>query len=201
VKGGAAAAFVALPFAAYAAVLRVVAPPAAPSWAAADPFLNVLPPLAVPALAVVAAIYWRPTRADVRAELPRVALGLAAGLGAVLLLRALSGPTLPSFVPAEEGAAPGLWLNISAGLGEEVVFRLALLPLLWGRLRGGAVLITGLAFAGLHEIGPAPFSAVLFATRFVLPGFGMSVAAVVLRPSFIVAAHLAAHLLLPLLFP
>jgi len=132
---------------------------------------------------------------------------LAAGLAA-LALRAIAGPELPAFVPPEEGAGPGMALGLSAGVIEETLFRLLLLPALLDRtsaLRGGrflSIVITGLAFAGAHEVGPTAgvFSAEHFTARFLGPGIGLSLIFVYLGPPVAVIAHCTAHVALPFLF-
>jgi hypothetical protein len=168
----AGAALVALAFAGYSVVLRVVAPPAAAQWAAADPFLKVMPPLLVPALAFVAVAAWRlPSRA--------------------------------AALDAARRAATGQWLSASAGLGEELLFRLALLPALLALLLRAPVLavaLTGLAFAGLHELRAGAVRCAAVLTRLIFPGIVMSAAAWLFKPSFIVSAHCTAHVLLPLVF-
>jgi hypothetical protein len=205
----ACAALWAQPFVAWLLVLFVIDPPSEAQLAAADPFLRVLPSVIVPWLAIAVAAAWawrvRPSRAALARASMRALAGIAVALAAVALLRAIAGPRLPSFVPAEESAAPGRLLSLAAGLGEEVEFRLLLLPVVYFLLarRGSravagvvAVLASAIAFTALH--GAAPLSWMV--TRFVIPGCLMSAAALLIGPSFVVAAHCSAHLLLPVLF-
>jgi hypothetical protein len=205
----ACAALLMQPFALYLIVLRWLAPPTAANWAHADPFLRLLPARIAPALgiAVAAAWLWRapPERALLGRAAGRALLGAALALLAVGGLRLFAGAHLPSFVPAEESAGPGLLLSMSAGFNEEQAFRLLLLPALLALLSRGmsrraatvlAVVATGAAFALAH--GPAP--ATWMATRFLIPGCLFSAVCLWLGPGFAVSAHLSAHLLLPLLF-
>lgn len=213
----AAAAVLAQVFTLYVLALAAVAPPTEAHWARVDPILAIAPRdvsrWLVPALAVIAAAAWwrlaQPRGRELRRAATHAALGLVAA-GAVLgLLRAVSGPTLPSFVPAEESAGPGYLLSMTAGFGEEVLFRFALLPALYlalaRRLTRPAAIATasvlvGLAFALLHEAGPGAFDAGYFATRVVIPGAAMSAAFLAISPAFVVTAHGAAHILIPALF-
>jgi hypothetical protein len=196
------------PFTVYLLVLRIIAPASESHWAHADPILLLLPralTLAlVPALGVTAAVLWL-SRVRPRLRLGEAALGVAAGCLLVLVLRAFAGARLPAFIPPEESAGPGFLLNMTAGYAEEVLFRLALLPLAWLGLRRlrlpraaaalTAAALTGLAFALFHD---AAWSS-LFVTRFLLPGFAFSLVAL-FRPTFLVCAHCAAHVLIPALF-
>jgi len=126
-------------------------------------------------------------------------------------MRLAFGPTLPSFVPPEESARPGFTQGLAAGLFEEVLFRLMILPLSYRALLRRlsprhaapiAILVTSLAFAISHELGPgaAQFRVDHFITRFAFPGALMSAAYFVPGPAFIIAAHSTAHLLIPILF-
>ena len=138
--------------------------------------------------------------------------GIKFALAGALLVGALRlafGARWPSFIPPEESTAPGFLLNMTAGLAEEVLFRLLAIPLLFFAFRRRlrpipallvAAVITGFAFAGLHEIGPAPFAWMYLVTRVVIPGFAMSLAWGLVHPAFVVVGHCAAHVLIPLLF-
>jgi membrane protease YdiL (CAAX protease family) len=201
--GGAA---VVAPFVAAVAALEPWTPPTAAQAAAADPLVVTLRVLggrfAVPLVAgaiVVACLRGGWSRASVAWS---AAAGAAAAVGVVLLLRAVAGPVLPAFVPPEESARPGLLLGLSAGVVEEAVFRVALLPLLARRGRALAVVATGALFAVCHELPPAgrPFRPDVFTTRLLVPGCGMTALALALGTPFVVAAHCVAHLLLPLVF-
>jgi membrane protease YdiL (CAAX protease family) len=187
-------------------VVRFVAPPTEANLQAADPFLRLLPAWLVAPMAIAIAAAWlkraRPSREELGRAARRGLAGAAVGLAAVAALRAIAGPRLPSFIPAEESAAPGLWLSMAAGFGEELELRLLLLPIVYRLLSRSrfatplAIVITGAAFALLHGAAPLRF----VATRFLLPGCAFSAAALALGPSFVVIAHCTAHLVLPLLF-
>ncbi len=213
----AAAAILAQIFTVYVLVLRAAAPPTDAAWAHADPILTIAPRSLslwlVPVLgALAAAVWWRlaqPRAREMRRGLRDALLGALAAAAAVGLLRLLAGPDLPSFIPREESSGPGYLLSMSAGYGEELLFRLALLPLLYVLLarrltRPAAIMLaavlTGLGFAWLHQAGPGGFDAQFFATRFLVPGVAMSVAFLAISPAFLVTAHCAAHLLIPALF-
>ncbi|MSR58288.1 MAG: CPBP family intramembrane metalloprotease [Planctomycetaceae bacterium] len=115
----------------------------------------------------------------------------------------------PQLLPATDvpGAMSSTWHEplaqavsfVGAGIYEEVLFRLCLLPLVYGLLRGlriprgGALVLSILAtsalFSAAHYVGPAadawsPYSftfrsmaGVFFAALFVLRGFGITVGA------------------------
>ncbi|MCK6507033.1 CPBP family glutamic-type intramembrane protease [Myxococcota bacterium] len=213
----AAAALIALPWALLVLGLGLAAPATASHLAASDPLLHLLPPgwgpLVVPALALWTAVSWarvaRPARAVLGREAAKAAVGiLSAGLivGAV---RLLGGPTPPPLVPTEETLAPGLLLGLTAGLGEELLFRLSLVPpLFWAlerrlpRMPAVALtaLITGLVFTAAHALaGPTPV-ATWHLSRLLLPGMLMTFAFLRLGPSFLITAHCAAHLWIPTLY-
>ena len=213
----AVAAAAGVPFALYLMALQLTTAPSAEQWQHADPILHILPRslglIGVPALALVLAFWWtrsaRPRSADWRRG------GRYALAGVVLVavvtgaIRALAGPELPSFIPPEESARPGFLLSMTAGFGEEVLFRMIFLPLVWLALArvlkqipaaAFAILLTGLAFALLHWLGSDSFSAEFFATRFLFPGCIMSLAFLYLNPTLVVAGHSTAHLAMPLVF-
>jgi hypothetical protein len=213
----ATAALIAQPFTFTLALLRLILPPSPANWSRADPILLILPRqptlLLVPLAGVLAAAIWtmrvRPTAIEVRRGLLHAAFGAVVAIAIVIALRILAGPHLPSFIPAEESAGPGLLLGLTAGYAEEVIFRLILLPLAFFALArrtsssvaiGASVVITGLGFALLHQAGPGPSSPAWFATRFLIPGCAMSAACFAVSPSFIVGAHCTAHLLIPNFF-
>jgi hypothetical protein len=194
-------------------------PPSSGELAHADPLVVWFRGLggvwAIVALSGAVALAWivgeRPSRAAVRRGVGLALAGGAAALALALAIRALVGPALPDFIPAEESARPGLTQGLAAGLVEEAVFRLALLPLAFGvakrRMSNAAaatlaIAISALAFALAHELGPgaAPFRADYFVVRLLVPGALMSAAFFVPGPAFIVSAHGTAHLLIPLLF-
>lgn len=203
-------------FGGYLVVLNVVATPSSEQWSAADPILGILPHAmslwVVPAASLVAAVAWwrvaRPDRATLKRGAVFAVIGLAVAIGVCGAIRLVHGPRLPAFVPPEESSAPGYLLSMTAGFGEEVIFRLALLPTVYflarrhiARLPSVAIaaLITGLGFALLHEAGPGVFELHYFVTRFLFPGCVMSIAWYA-NPTFLVVAHSAAHVLMPLLF-
>ena len=215
-----AAALVLQPFVLLYLVLLLGSPITTAERATADPLVQLVlhwaGPLAIPACAVaVAGVWWRirrPTAADLRAalRLAAIALPLAAlGLG---LARYVLGPTLPAFIPPEESARPGMVLGLGAGVIEEVVFRLVLLPALFTIAQSAtstrsaalaAVVTTGFAFALMHEVGPGAgtFTPAYFLDRVLFPGILMSVLAFWPGAAFVVALHCSAHVILPLLFP
>ena len=199
----AAAAVVALPFAAYLVVMRFVRPPTAEEWAHADPILRFLPLWLIPALGVTSALVWiRLAKPALGRALRHALFGVLVAAGLCGLLRAIYGHHLPHFIPPEESAAPGVLLNMSAGYAEEIIFRIALLPALLIGLRRVplgillAVALSGLAFALAHSVHLDSH----FATRFLIPGCAFSLAALLVSPAFLVTAHCTAHILIPLLF-
>jgi len=212
----AAAAVIGLGFVVYLLALRVAAPPTPHQWARADPILGILPRevtlWAVPVSAVVVAAVWvwltrrRLAGAIWRRSAVHAIAGLVTCAALVGLLRLVVGPTLPSFIPAEESAGPGFLLSMTAGYAEEVIFRLLLLPLCVLALTRRAprwvvvalpVVLSGLGFALLHEAGPGPSSTAYFITRLLVPGCAFSLAYFVVSPTFIVTAHAGAHLFIP----
>jgi membrane protease YdiL (CAAX protease family) len=214
----AVAAIVLVPFVAAAAALGLATPPGADQLAAADPLVRTLrawlgawsvPAIAIGACAAAIGLgLARPRRAELRRGLALALGGALAGAALLAALAAAGGGRLPSFVPPEESARPGLLLGLEAGVVEEALFRLLALPLLARSLgaRLGArkatitaVVATGVLFALSHEIGPgaAAFRLDLFLTRSVVPGIAMSALAAGVGPSFIVAAHCAAHVAMP----
>lgn len=213
----AAAALSTLPWAALVLVLGQVAPASQVQHAAADPLLHLLPlgmgPLVVPGLALWSALAWtraaRPTAAVLRPQVARAVAGVVMAGLIVGAVRLLGGPTPPPMVPTEETLAPGLLLGLTGGLGEELIFRLSLVPPLFWALerrlpRMAAVVLTaaltGLLFAGMHSLaGPTP-TAAWHLSRLLLPGMLMTFAFLRLGPSFLVTAHCAAHLWIPVLF-
>lgn len=213
----ASAALIAQVFTLYLLVLLVARPATDAEWARADPILVILPRVAtlvlVPLTGVVAALVW------VRRATPREAVLRLAGRQALLgafvailiagLERAIVGPHLPSFVPPEESAGPGMLLSEAAGYAEEVIFRLGVLPLAFGALSRRlsptpaaltAALVVGLSFAFLHAAGSPDWSWPYFATRVIFPGVVMSLAALAISPSFVLGAHCTAHVVIPFLF-
>lgn len=213
----AAAAAVGVAFVAYLAVMLFLRAPTADEWAHADPILGIAARTATLALVVgggvLAAVVWwiaaRPDRAVLASATKQAAAGVLFAALVAGGMRLFAGDTLPSFIPAEESAAPGFTLSMAAGYAEEVLFRLALVPAVYFPLRrrasrpaaiAVAAVVAGLAFALLHEAGPGASSTAYFATRFLVPGAAMTVAFLVIGPTFLVAAHCTAHLFIPALF-
>jgi len=204
-------------FAIYLGIMAIAAPPTAAQRIAADPILDILgidaSILAVALAGIAAPAVWlliaRPKAAALRVAAGQALAGCAVAGLMLLALRGAYGPSLPDFIPSEESAAPGYTLSMAAGYGEEVLFRLVLVPLLYlGALRraprplaiAATALLTGLAFALLHEAGGGASSAAYFVTRTLIPGAAMTAAFLVLGPGFVIGAHGAAHLFIPLLF-
>ena len=191
-----AAAIVAQPFTVYLIVLLVLH---APRGEPADPILRFLPLWLIPALgAATCGVWWWIARPKMKRAVKHAVIGVAVAAAICGLLRGIYGPHLPKFIPPEESAGPGFLLNMSAGYAEEIIFRLILLPvfLIYLRRIPIAILLTGLAFALSHGIALDAH----FATRLLIPGCAFSLAAIMVSPAFIVAAHCSAHILIPLLF-
>jgi len=214
-----AAALLFLPFVALFLILGASAPPTPSQLLASDPLIRLVSVhaglWAVAALSALPAIGWLAFSAPSRIAVLTGRRGFVAGfvLAAVGLpaLRFLVGPALPAFVPPEESSAPGMVLGVGAGMLEEAVFRLCLLPAVFlvarrycPRVLAGAlaVLVTSLAFALSHELGPGGpgFDPRIFATRFLVPGCLMSVLFFRPGPSFVVTLHCSSHIGIALLF-
>lgn len=209
-----AAAVVVIVFATLAAALAATVGYSAEQLARADPLVQVVggpwPDIALAlVIGVVALRVARPGRAALARGLRFALAGAAAAALVVIALRVSVGPVLPSFIPAEESARPGIALGVTAGLVEEAVFRLLVLAGAYAILSRrigpipaalAAALITGLLFALSHEVTPAAFDATHFTTRMLFPGLVMSVIYLRLSPAFIVTAHCAAHLMIPFAF-
>ena len=212
-----AAAILVLPFALLLGVLGVTTQFGPEQLAAADPLVRLFDgrPWVVPLATLLTVAAWAAHRRPDAIALKR-AIAWAAG-GAICacavagMIRLTVGEHLPGFVPPEESSKPGLLLGLSAGLIEEVVFRLILLPLGYAALRpqlprsmaiAVTIVVTSLAFAASHELGAdtEAFQLRHFATRFAFPGVVMSVLYFKLSPAFIITAHLTGHLVIPLLF-
>lgn len=209
-----AAAVVVIVFSVVAAVLAATVGYSGVQLARADPLVQVVhgpwPDIALAfVIGLVALRAARPGRAALVRGLKYALAGATAAAVVIIALRASAGPVLPSFIPAEESARPGIALGVAAGLVEEAVFRLVVLVgayALLSRRAGpvpatiGAALVTGFLFALSHEVTPAAFDASHFATRMLIPGFVMSVLFLRVGPAFIVTAHCAAHLMIPFAF-
>lgn len=215
----AAAATLVQPFALLTTLLLLIAPPDAAAFAAADPLVRsiglTVGLFAIPALALAALPIWLwlawPSASALQRSLHLAVAGVAIAIGAAALLRVAFGAQLPGFIPPEESAAPGLSAGLAAGLIEEVVIRLAVLPAAWGMARrlappglasAIAVLVAATVFTVLHQIGPgaAPFVPAYALTRFLFPGAVMSIAALRPGPALVCVGHCAAHLAIPFFF-
>jgi hypothetical protein len=194
-----------------------IAPPSAAQQAAADPVLALFAnPIATTvgcALLVAALWWWRepPDSAALGQAWRRAALGATLAMATLSVVRVLGDGSLPSFLPDEESARPGLALGLAAGILEESTFRFALLaPAIAalrrreasGRAVAGAVAATALAFAAAHEIGPGagPFDAGHFLARLLIAGGAMSWVFVAIGPGFLLGLHVGAHVVLALAF-
>jgi len=210
------ASLAAVVFAAILAALAVLRPASEAQRRAADPLVQLIdgrfgvwPVVALP---IVAAVAWRRAARPSRSDAAWALSGVLAAVVVSAAIRALVGSRLPSFIPSEESARPGVTLGLAAGLLEEVVFRLAVLPLVFFALAKRidrrvaalvAVLVTGALFSLSHELGPAggAFVSQFMLTRLIVPGAAMSIVALRLNVTFLVCAHCTAHLLIPWLFP
>lgn len=176
----------------------------------ADPLIRLAGPWPTIGLSsgiVAAALFVaRPDREALRRAGLRAVAGAATAALLVGILRLAAGERLPSFIPPEESARPGLALGLAAGVVEEAIFRIALLPPIYVGLRRRlpaaasavlACLATGLLFACSHEAAGDPFVLRHFATRVLIPGAAFSAAGLRFGLPFITAAHSTAHLLIP----
>ncbi len=214
-----AAALLFLPFVGLFLVLWAVAPPTSAHLLASDPLVQLVDACAglwaIPVLSALPALAWVALSPPSRLALSRAVRGALGGLAVAAvglpLLRLLVGPALPAFVPPEESAVAGIALGVGAGITEEAVFRLGILAAVflvarraWSPRWAGAfaVVVTALAFALSHELGPGSgaFDAWFFATRFVVPGGLMSLLFFQPGPSFLVTLHSASHVGIALLF-
>jgi len=210
------AALVAVLFATYELALLLAGSPAEESWACADPILRIVPreltlaaSLVTPVVAAVVWLRFYPIgRGELAAGAREAFGGALLALVAMACLRVAMGPTMPPFIPPEESACPGYLLGMAAGLDEEVVCRLVLMPLLYFSLRRRAgvalagvtaTIVTAAFFAAWHAAGESPFSATYCMTRFLVPGCAMSLVWLASPPA-IVAAHATAHIAIPALF-
>jgi len=211
--------YVALPFALYTVVLILFTTQTDAHWLHADPILTIFPKAGtlwgIPILSVILVFIWRslnpPQPQAISSSLKFAFSGAVTVIVALLAIRLVVGERLPTFVPPEESAKPGYLLGMSAGLAEELIFRLSLMPLLFVALRKRlgfrgsafiAIIVTALCFALLHEAGDGagPFMLQHFLTRFMIPGVIMGLAVFYVSPIFVVALHCTAHIMIPLLF-
>jgi hypothetical protein len=166
-------------------------------------------PWLVPTMVVVGLLVWH----IAQQEPWRISLGMMGGmLGESLLFACVlvvlaqlqsygirawqSGGPTPAAIPTERAAAMAV-IFLGAGIYEEVLFRLCLLPMCHGLFRSSGVrpalaalmaaLATSLAFSLAHYVGPAgepfrifsfafrTFAALFFALLFMVRGFGIAV--------------------------
>lgn len=125
------------------------------------------------------------------------------------LIYKINGPQLPTFIPPEESAASGLTLGLTAGMLEEIIFRLLLLPLLIFLLIKKfsfnttliiSIFLTALFFALSHELAGDPFQFRFFMSRFLVPGIIMSLVFTKLHPAALLSGHTVAHVGIAMLF-
>ena len=198
-------------------VLQIRDAPTPAQQAAADPLLLICGAIAslpiTAALALAAATFWALRyKVSGRIILQEGLWALAAILlvsVTLLVLHHVNGAVLPGFIPPEESAAPGMTLGLAAGVLEEAMFRLMLLPLLlvlltrWlpaTRAQLIAIAVTALAFTLLHEVHEPQWQPGHLVTRFVLPGVVMSLIFIRISPSALLSGHCFAHVLIPGLF-
>jgi membrane protease YdiL (CAAX protease family) len=174
-------------------------------------YLGLNRPWLVPAMVVVGLLVWHIAQQDPW----RISPGMLGGMLCESLLFACvlvvlaqlqsyglkswqTGGATTAAIPAERAAALAV-IFLGAGIYEEVLFRLCLLPMCHGVFRTSGVrpalaaflaaLATSLAFSLAHYVGPAgesfrlftfafrTFAALFFALLFVLRGFGITVGA------------------------
>jgi hypothetical protein len=178
-------------------------------------YLGLNRPWLVPTMVVVGLLVWHIAQQDPW----RISLGMLGGMlfesllfaGVLVVLAELQSygvkswhagwtttAALPAAIPAERVASMAV-IFLGAGIYEEVLFRLCLLPMFHGLFRTSGVrpalaafmaaLATSLAFSLAHYVGPAgepfrlfsfvfrTFAALFFAVLFMLRGFGITVGA------------------------
>jgi hypothetical protein len=166
-------------------------------------------PWLLPGMIVVGLLVWHIARQETWRVSPSVLGGMLAesllfafALVVVGQLEDSAMRHLRAGVPAAlapERLAPLAVMYVGAGVYEEVLFRLCLLPLCYGLFRAGglghrpatalAIVATSLAFSLAHYVGPAgesfrlftfwfrTLAGLFFAALFVLRGFGITVGA------------------------
>jgi hypothetical protein len=213
------AACVALLFGGYTLILLLTTTASETEWLHADSVLKIFPKAVtlwgIPILSLALFFFWKLQKpAQVQAissPLKFAFSGAAIAIVVLLALRVMLGENLPAFIPPEESVKPGYLLGMSAGLGEELVMRLMLTPLIFIALRKWlgfyesvwtAIIFTALCFALWHEVGSIgePFMLQYFATRFMVPGVIMGLATFCISPVFLVSLHCTSHIMIPLLF-
>ncbi|NOY26132.1 MAG: CPBP family intramembrane metalloprotease [Oligoflexia bacterium] len=212
-----AAALLTLPWCLLLVALALLQPATDANWLAADPILGFFPHAVnvwgVPALGLVLALVWvaraRPSAQDLRWSLVRAAAGVVSAGLIVGTIRWISGPLPPPFIPTEESTAPGILLGLNAGVGEELIFRLMWVPILFWALERRmpkmpamalTAILTGVVFSVVHALGPGDPPLAWHISRCLLPGALMTFAFLRLGPAFLITAHFAAHIWIPLLF-
>jgi membrane protease YdiL (CAAX protease family) len=148
----------------------------------------------------------------------QIAIGVLTAVAVTVTIRVLVGDSLPDFIPAEESSKPGFLYGMVAGYGEEVLFRMLLMPLFFFgaykllKARGhkqrvflsaiAAIVLTAVLFVLLHELGETDGTIVwkLVATRFIVPGVVMGSLYFLFGPGFVIAMHSSMHVMIPLLF-
>jgi hypothetical protein len=174
-------------------------------------YLGLNRPWLVPTMVIVGLLVWHIAQQDPW----RISLGMLGGMLCESLLFACvlvvlaqlqsygvknwqTGWSTTAAIPAEREAALAV-VFLGAGIYEEVLFRLCLLPMFHGLFRTSGVrpalaafmaaLATSLAFSLAHYVGPAgesfrlftfvfrTFAALFFAVLFMLRGFGITVGA------------------------
>lgn len=214
-----AAGLVLLPFLAIFVLLSFIVPFQSEQMEAADSIVQAfhawtgIKAILILSIIVCGVLLWIrvPSKSALRRALRLAALGCIAALVFVVFLRRVFGKSLPAFIPPEESARPGLLFGLGAGISEEVIFRLMILPVTYTlasrvakpqMAMAIAILVTGVLFALAHEVGPGAeqFYWEHFITRFVSAGSLMSVLFFWPGPAFVISMHCTAHIILPFLF-
>jgi len=165
------------------------------------------------ALGFVSALYWI-RKFEVNQQTMKVALlwafaGIAFSASALVAIYLVNGPVIPAFIPPEESAQSGMLLGLSAGMFEEVVLRMMVLPFLLAFLCTKfsfniaallSALFIGVLFTLSHELAGDPFNMRYFITRFLIPGFVMTLVFIRVHPAAMLSGHSASHILIALLF-
>ncbi len=211
--------YVTIPFALYTLILVLTTTPTEAHWLYADPILKIFPKaITIWGILIFFSLLffkWRSLKPlqpqAFFSSLKHILSGILVVALVLIIMRLITGPHMPTFIPAEESAKPGYLLGMAAGLVEELIFRLTLTPFLFFVLRKWlglhwsvfiTIIIVALSFALLHEVGSGagPFISQHFITRFMIPGVVMGLAVFYISPIFVVTVHCAAHIMIPLLF-
>ena len=168
--------------------------------------LGLSSPWLLPGMIVVGLLVWHIARQEKWSVSGGVLLGMlaesllfAAALIVAGRLQSLGKWRLGTTALPPDRWAPLAILFVGAGIYEEVLFRLCLLPICYGLFRSGglkngwaaglAIVTTSLAFSLAHYVGPAgetfhlftfwfrTMAGLFFAALFVLRGFGITVGA------------------------